>query len=166
MKTFLAYFATVMFGLGISHVNAKDEHNHHHGHDHSRKPHVAPPMGNTQEYSCNLIRFAGICRQYEIAVTATDTARELKEGCESMQNAKFTQSSCPEKGLTSKCVAIVRNYHKPDVIYDNYYYGIRHSRWTEAEAKRVCGDLEGEFITLKAQSEKALHTPKNHEPGP
>jgi hypothetical protein len=120
----------------------------------SYQPPMAPPMGNTREYACNLIRFAGICRQYEIAVNAKDTVQDLKKGCESMQNAKFSEGSCPTKGLTSKCVAIVRNYRRPDVIYDNYYYGERHKRWTTEEAKRVCGDLEGEFIPVKKANRK------------
>ena len=150
MKQFLIYIICAFLSTSAMAAADKDEHkHHHHDHDHSHKPQVAKPMGNTKEYACNLIRFAGICRQYEIAVGATDTVKELKEGCESMEDASFTQAACPKRGLTSKCVAIVRNYHKPDVIYDNYYYGERNPRWKEAEAKRVCGDLEGEYIPVK-----------------
>ena len=131
--------------------NPHDHHNHNHDHDHARV--VKKPMGNTQEYSCNLVRFAGICRQYQIAVNATETLAELKEGCESMEDAGFEQAACPARGQTAKCMDIVRNYHKPDVIYNNYYYGTLHSRWNEAEVRRVCGDLEGEFIVIKPTKE-------------
>ncbi len=107
---------TAILLLNAATLTAAEIDDHSHGHMPS------PESGNTGSYSCNLREYLNQCRQYSIANDAEETVRELKEGCESMPDGKFQATICSTSGLSSRCVDIVRNYHKPDVIYDNYYY--------------------------------------------
>ena len=102
--------------------------------------------GGTQVFSCMLRQHSSLCREYVILDGAVETVSELKEGCESMPAGKFEAQSCSTSGLSGRCMDIVRNYHKPDVIYDNYYYSNRKNNWTKEMVQRVCGDLGGELV--------------------
>lgn len=98
-----------------------------------------------QTYSCDLRQTHSQCRRYSLLEGATETLAELKEGCESMGGA-FQPVTCPDIGVSGICVDIVRNYHKPDVIYDNVYYqGQPSSPWTQNTMEEVCKNLGGEL---------------------
>jgi hypothetical protein len=99
---------------------------------------------NIKTYSCDLRSYSNQCREYSILEGAKDTFEELDEGCESMSGT-FKQTICPSDEILTTCMDIVRNYHKPDVIYDNYYYQGNPSAWTKKTVMRVCGDLGGEL---------------------
>jgi len=120
-------------------------HHHHHSHDHARHNHFQQG-GPMKTYSCDLIDYSNQCRQYEILESANDKVEELTDGCSSM-GGSFTAEQCPhDKELLAECVDIVRNYHKPDVIYSNFYYAGSPSNWDKGTLDRVCGDLGGEFV--------------------
>lgn len=99
----------------------------------------------SQTYSCNLIKLFSQCREYEVLATAKETLAELSEGCESM-GGRFLKKACPADKALASCVDIVRNYHRPDVIYNNFYYTGEPSSWTLSGVARVCEDLGGELI--------------------
>ncbi len=99
---------------------------------------------SSQTYSCKLMTYSSQCREYEILASATDTLAELSEGCKSMGGA-FHKAQCPSKDYLASCVDIVRNYHRPDVIYNNYYYSIKPLSWKLPDVERVCTDLGGEL---------------------
>lgn len=122
--------------------NYPDSHNHEHN---GMKEHADHKRaGNIKTYSCDLKAYSNQCREYRILASAVDTFQELKEGCESM-SGRFKQTTCPAEEILTACTDIVRNYHKPDVIYDNYYYQGKPSAWTKEIITRVCGDLGGEL---------------------
>lgn len=96
-------------------------------------------------HSCNLKAMNGQCRQYSLLESSQDTLADLRDGCESM-GGKLVPSACPDADLVGSCVDIVRNYHKPDVIYDNFYYEGDASQWTRSSMQEVCGNLGGEPV--------------------
>lgn len=102
----------------------------------------SPHKSNT--YSCNLVSYSNQCREYEILASAKDTLDELTDGCESM-GGKFQKVDCPDENYLASCVDIVRNYHRPDVIYNNLYYSGKPTQWNLESVERVCGDLGGEI---------------------
>jgi len=138
----------LLITLSPSYVTAVENYPDSHGHSHdlSRDHADHHPGEGTETYSCNLISYTNQCREYSVLEGAEDTFLDLKEGCESMSGA-FKKTVCATEGLTATCTDIVRNYHKPDVIYDNYYYQGKPSNWSNNVIERVCGDLGGEFIS-------------------
>jgi hypothetical protein len=126
--------------------NYPDSHSHNHKHKHEDiKEHTSnDAVSNIKIYSCDLRSYSNQCREYSILASAKDTFNELKSGCESMKGS-FNQSTCPVDNIIASCTDIVRNYHKPDVIYDNFYYQGKPSSWTKDVIVRVCGDLGGEL---------------------
>lgn len=107
-----------------------------------------------QTYSCDLRQTHSLCRRYSLLEGATETLAELKEGCESM-GGRFEPVACPASDQAGACVDIVRNYHKPDVIYDNVYYNgtgqldampqQEHPPWTPDTMAEICENLGGEL---------------------
>jgi hypothetical protein len=125
-------------------VTAVENYPNSHEHDNVREQVDHHMITNIQTYSCDLKVYSNQCREYIILVSAIDTFQELKEGCESMRGS-FKQATCPKEEILTSCADIVRNYHKPDVIYDNYYYLGKPSDWSKEVITRVCGDLGGEL---------------------
>lgn len=125
--------------------NYPDSHNHRLTKTHNHEAHVkSGSRRNFQTYSCDLISYSNQCREYDILTSSRATVQELKDGCESM-TGQFRQRLCPTKSMMASCEDIVRNYHKPDVIYNNLYYTGKPSFWTQEVIERVCGDLGGEL---------------------
>jgi len=69
----------------------------------------------------------------------------LKESCGSM-GGNFEQLHCPSSKYISVCSEIIRNLHKPDVIYNTFYYGGNQSLWDIESTQRVCGNLGGTWL--------------------
>jgi hypothetical protein len=138
---------TLMLFLGTSFLMAVENYpdSHGHSHDQLRGQVGDEEQDGIQTYSCNLITYSNQCREYTILEEAKATFSELKDGCESMSGT-FKNKVCPTENTMASCTDIVRNYHKPDVIYDNNYYLGLPSQWTKEIITRVCGDLGGEYL--------------------
>ena len=101
--------------------------------------------------SCDLRVQLEQCREYSVLASASETLAEMQAGCTSM-GGKFSNVKCPDENSIGACVNVVRNYHRPDVIYDNLYYqsqsqtGAKEPRKLE-ELKQICADLGGSFLT-------------------
>jgi hypothetical protein len=103
----------------------------------------APHKAKT--YSCRLLQHSYQCREYEIIPTAKHILNDLIESCGSM-GGNFEQSHCPSTKHISVCSEIIRNLHKPDVIYNSFYYGGNQSHWDIESTQRVCGNLGGTWL--------------------
>ncbi|MFT5717815.1 MAG: hypothetical protein ACI9T7_002013 [Oleiphilaceae bacterium] len=103
----------------------------------------APHKAKT--YSCKLLQHAFQCREYKIIPTAKHILNDLKESCGSM-GGNFEQLHCPSSKYISVCSEIIRNLHKPDVIYNTFYYGGNQSLWDIESTQRVCGNLGGTWL--------------------
>ena len=138
--TTVHYLIALVLGLSAATIWATDA-------EEPRHERARPgPRSDLETYSCDLREYSGLCRQYSIAAGADETISALKEGCESMPDGRFQEVECSTSALSSRCIDIVRDYHKPDVIYDNYYYSNTKGDWTREKTQRVCGDLGGEFV--------------------
>jgi len=122
-------------------VMAQTDDSHHQDHEK-----FLPSRENTKTYTCDVSLMSNQCRRYEILSGSDDTLNELIESCESM-GGKFELSVCPAVNEIARCIDIVRNYHRPDVIYDNIYYSGASSIWDEPTVARVCIDLGGELVS-------------------
>lgn len=98
--------------------------------------------------SCDLRAQLKQCRQYSVLASATETRAEMEAGCTSM-GGQFSYETCPDENRIGACVNVVRNYHRPDVIYDNLYYqpqkATKEGRKLE-ELEQTCADLGGSFL--------------------
>ncbi len=118
--------------------------------------HVKPVQAfkEISPYSCSLIQYSAICRNYQLAPDDKLTLNELKEGCESMPEAKFSTGPCPSDRSVSQCVDIIRDHHNPGVVYGNVYYSTDKKSWSPQEVERVCRDLEGTYVAIKTSTAK------------
>jgi len=149
-RAYVPIFSTLLLSslLLSTSVQASEKH---HPHFVDKPLQATSQDRGTQVHSCMLRQHSSLCREYVILDGAVETISELKEGCESMPAGKFESQSCTTSGLSGRCMDIVRNYHKPDVIYDNYYYSSRKNNWTQEKIQRVCSDLGGELVLSDTQ---------------
>jgi hypothetical protein len=103
----------------------------------------APHKSKT--YSCNLLQNFYQCREYGIIPTAKIILNDIQESCESM-GGEFRQTHCPTLSQISVCSEVIRNLHKPDVIYNNIYYSGNQSHWDIETTQRVCDNLGGKWL--------------------
>ena len=93
-------------------------------------------------YVCDLRTASAQCRTLSVLKQSVQTIADLEEGCTSM-GGTFALGACPDTGLLARCNDIVRNDHKPDVIYDNHYYADAQA---PSDIARICQNLGGHFV--------------------
>jgi hypothetical protein len=101
--------------------------------------------------SCDLRNTLQQCREYRLLANASESLAEMKEGCQSM-GGKFSNEICPDSDIVGACNNLVRNYHQPDVIYNNVYYQSNKKSetvWIPDSIKQVCSDLGGVLFVQK-----------------
>lgn len=97
--------------------------------------------------SCDLKRVSSQCRDYRLLATSEATREEMQEGCVSM-GGYFHDQQCSPSGALASCRNIVRNYHRPDVIYSTLYYPPSQPNALAPELsqlKQTCQNLGGSF---------------------
>ncbi len=92
-------------------------------------------------YACDMRSTSAQCRTLSVLKTSVQTIADLEDGCTSM-GGTFAPGTCPDTGLLARCNDIVRNDHKPDVIYDNHYYA---GAQAPGDIARICQNLGGHF---------------------
>lgn len=95
-------------------------------------------------YACDMQSTSAQCRTLSVLKTSVQTIVDLEEGCTSM-GGTFAPGTCPDTSLLARCNDIVRNDHKPDVIYDNHYYVSADTTSTPSDIARICQNLGGHF---------------------
>lgn len=93
-------------------------------------------------YACDLRTASAQCRTLSVLKKSVQTIADLDDGCTSM-GGTFAPGACPDTQLLARCNDIVRNDHKPDVIYDNHYYADVEA---PGDIARICQNLGGHFV--------------------